>query len=174
MMAKHQMSSRNKTNNMQGKIFEKLIQMGCEKYALKGIAFIEKIPEDFHPQEIDKATNKATGFFKAKAQPDFQGTLSGGRSICFEAKMTTTDKLHQKVITQNQANCLDHHEALGAYAGVCCMIKRTTAFIPWGNWKAMKEEFGRKYITEKELEKYQVPTPMYVDFLFHYHQSNEK
>ena len=166
--------ARNKTNNAQGKIFEKLIEMGCQKYAMLEKAFIEKIPEDFQPQKIDKTTKKATGYYKSKAQPDFQGTLLGGRSICFEAKMTMTDKLHQKVITKNQADCLDHHESLGAYVGVCCQINKTIAFIPWKNWKAMKAEFGRKYITEEELKKYQVPTPMYVDFLFHYHRENEK
>lgn len=163
----------NKKSNAQGKIFEKLIEMGCQKYAMLGKAFVEKIPEDFQPQKIDKTTKKATGYYKSKAQPDFQGTLDGGRSICFEAKMTMTDKLHQKVITKNQADCLDRHEALGAYVGVCCMIKRTAAFIPWENWKKMKEEFGRKYITESELAKYQVPTPLYIDFLFHYHHGDE-
>ncbi|MGI6155029.1 MAG: Holliday junction resolvase RecU, partial [Enterococcus lemanii] len=156
----------NKKSNAQGKIFEKLIEMGCQKYAMLGKAFVEKIPEDFQPQEIDKKTKKAIGYYKSKAQPDFQGTLAGGRSVCFEAKMTNEKKINQSRVTKNQSACLDHHESLGAYVGVCCQINKTIAFIPWKNWKKMKEEFGRKYITEEELKKYQVPTPMYVDFLF--------
>lgn len=165
-------SIQNKENNHQGKMFEQMILMACQKYALLGKAFVDKIPEDFHPQKIDKKTKRATGYYKEKAQPDFQGTLPGGRSICFEAKMTKSkeNKMLQSVITPNQVMCLDQHEAMGAYVGVCCMINNTAAFVIWNDWKAMKETYGRKYITEKELQEYQVPTPMYIDFLFHYQE----
>jgi recombination protein U len=30
--------------------------------------------------------------------------------------------------------------------------------IPWDVWSAMKEHFGRKYVTEADVEKYRVPT----------------
>lgn len=163
---KYPSNMQNKANNNQGKIFEKLIELGCQKYARANKAFIEKIPEDFHPQKIDKTNGKATGYYKAKAQPDFQGTLQGGRSICFEAKCTRADRIKSSVITKNQAECLTMHSDLGAYVGVCCQINKTVAFVPWDTWKNMKEIYGRMYITEEEAKVYQIPSPMYIDFLY--------
>ncbi|WP_373781960.1 Holliday junction resolvase RecU [Jeotgalibaca porci] len=158
-----------KINNHQGKIFEKLIEMGCQKYELNEKAFVQKIPENFHPQKIDKVTKKATGYYKESAQPDFQGTLSDGRSICFEAKYTNKEMINQSVVSKFQAECLSKHKALGAYCGVCCQVNKTIAFIPWGVWENMKDIYGRKYMTEDEVKIYQVPVPMYVDFLYFYH-----
>ena len=165
---KYPSNMQNKANNNQGKIFEKLIELGCQKYARANKAFIEKIPEDFHPQKIDKTNSKATGYYKAKAQPDFQGTLHGGRSICFEAKYTSADRIKSSVITKNQAECLTMHSDLGAYVGVCCQINKTVAFVPWDTWKNMKEIYGRMYITEEEAKVYQIPSPMYIEFLYLY------
>ena len=163
-----QMPMKNKMNNSQGKIFERMIEAACVKYAMREEAFIEKTPEDFHPQKIDKQTKKATGYFKAKAQPDFKGTLKGGRAICFEAKMTTKKTMSKSVITDNQAKCLSKHAMLGALCGVCVQINKTAAFIPWGIWLNMEEHFGKKSLNESDLEEFVVPTPMYIDFLANY------
>lgn len=161
-------NQKNKQNNAQGKIMERMIEAACAKYAMTEEAFIEKTPEDFHPQSINKQTKKVTGYYKAKAQPDFKGTLKGGRAICFEAKMTTKNTIKQSVITKNQASCLSNHAMLGAYCGVCVLVNKTAAFIPWGIWKNMEDHFGKKSLNESELVDYAVPTPMYIDFLFHY------
>lgn len=157
-----------KRNNHQGKIFEKLIEMGCQKYAMLGKAFVNKVPENFHPQKIDKVTKKATGYFKENAQPDFLGTIAGGVSVCFEAKYTSEKRISQSVVSKNQSDCLTQHERMGAYCGVCCQVNKTVAFVPWHVWKTMEVKYGRRYMTEDEIKLYQVPTPMYVEFLWNY------
>jgi recombination protein U len=157
-------SYQNRVNNDLGDIFEKLIDQGCWHYRNKGIAMIEKTPEPFKVKKINSDGSMIV-YPIGKAQPDYKGTLQNGQAIVFEAKMTTTDRLKKSVISQNQAACLDSHEALGAKTGICCMIKKTVGFIPWTDWKSMKEKYGRQYLLENELREYQVPTPGYIDFL---------
>lgn len=162
----------NKLNNIQGKFFERMIILGCQKYAMNQEACIEKTPEDFHPQKIDKKSKKVSGYYKEKAQPDFKGTLKGGRAICFEAKMTMKDRINKSVITENQATCLSNHAMLGAYCGVCVMINKTVGFVPWGIWRNMEDHYEKKSLSESELKEFEVPTPMYVDFLANYRKGN--
>lgn len=141
-----------------------MIELGCTNYRNIGWAEIEKTPEPF----IVIKTNR-NGTFEAKftglAQPDFQGTLSNGRSIVFEAKATSTNQLNDSVISKNQRNKLDTHMKMGAMVGVCCCIGKTYAFVPWKVWTNMKEIYGRKYLTKSDILEYQVKTPGYIAFL---------
>jgi len=120
----------NSANNAQGQAFERYIKAGCDNYAIKGRAHIDKTPEPF------RVTSKQqggifTGRFTALAAPDFQGTLAGGLSIVFEAKYTTTDRLTRDVLTGAQQAALESHEQLGALAGVCAGIGDGFYFVPW-------------------------------------------
>lgn len=163
-MSGYSRSMQNRMNNDHGDFLEKMIDQACLYYRNNGVAMIEKTPEPFR---VKKKMEKGqfVGQFLGHAQPDYKGTLAGGRAIAFEAKMTTTDKLKQSVITEYQAACLEHHYQMGAEVGVCCLINKTAAFVPWCIWKKMKTLFGRKYMTEDDLKKYKVPTIGYVDFL---------
>ena len=146
---------KNACNNMIGQAFEGYIKTGCEYYAQHGRAAIDKTPEPF--RVMSKGQDGIfTGRFTAPAQPDFQGTLSGGRSICFEAKYTTTDRLRRGVLTDAQMSALALHAELGAMAGVCAGIDDAFFFIPWDAWRRMKEIHGRQYVTAKDLDLYRV------------------
>ena len=148
-------SWKGKRNNAQGHFFEGFIKTACAVYKQKGIACVEKMPEPFMVLEKrDKGIFK--GRFIAHAQPDFMGTLSGGRSICFEAKYTSTDKLGQNVLTGEQWDSLEQHWKAGAKAGVCAGIGEVYAFIPWPVWRSMQDIYGRKYMTAEDLEPYRV------------------
>ena len=116
---------------------------------------MEKMPEPFMVLE-KKDRGIFKGRFIAHAQPDFMGTLSGGRSICFEAKYTSTDKLGQNVLTAEQWDSLEQHWNAGAKAGVCAGIGNVYAFIPWPVWRSMQEIYGRKFMTAEDLEPYRV------------------
>lgn len=149
---------RGRQNRANGKIFENLIEASCELYNLRGAAFIEKTPE---PMKIVGVFNQLKGIFKAvfekRAQPDFKGTLAGGRSVVFDAKETDSDKIQQSAVTSEQEKDLNKHEALGAL----CFILVSFGFqsfyrVPWTVWKGMRELFGHKSANEKELEKYRV------------------
>ncbi|MEO1780981.1 Holliday junction resolvase RecU [Enterococcus diestrammenae] len=160
----YSVSDRNRANNNRGQMFEHLVDQGCHVYRQKKVAIIEKTPEPFRVKGKNK-DGTFVGWFAGHAQPDYKGTLKGGRAIAFEAKMTVKDRIQRDAVTVHQAGCLDYHFDMGAKVGVCCMIKNTVGFVPWTVWRDMKEIYGRKYMLEKELREFQVATPGYIDFL---------
>ena len=72
-------------NRAVGNSFEKYLIDACEVYAEAGIAFVEKTPEPFKVTGKKRIGKRLVfeGHFEKKAQPDFKGTLKGGRSIVF-------------------------------------------------------------------------------------------
>jgi penicillin-binding protein-related factor A (putative recombinase) len=162
----------NAVNNAQGHSFEDYIKAACITYQAQGRAEIKKTPEPFrvtakHPD------GTFTGRFTALAQPDFQGTLTGGRSIVLEAKYTITDRLKRNILTAEQMAALEHHRGLGAVAGICAGIKDLFYFIPWEVWREMKRIFGRQYITAAEAEPYRVRFTGAVMFLDYIHKQED-
>ena len=91
--------------------------------------------------------------------------LAGGRAIAFEAKYTSTDRIHQDVVTQAQADALESYHRLGAVAGVCVGIGTENFFVPWEVFSHMKEHFGHKYATAGELAYYRVRFDGAIKFL---------
>ena len=145
-------------NKAQGKRFEERLDTAFTFYRDKGYAAIEKTPEPMRPTKAI-GDGKFIAFFAQKAQPDYTGTLKGGRALRFEAKYTSTDRLeHSKVIPAQAAN-LDLHQRLGARCFVIAGFSSGEVYlIPWDVWQNMKAHFGRKYVTEKDLGAYRVPT----------------
>ena len=102
---------------------------------------------------------KFIAFFEKQAQPDYTGTIKGGRSVRFEAKFTSTDRLEQSRVLPKQIKNLDRHQKLGARCYVIAGFLSNEVYrVPWDVWQSMKEYFGRKYVTEQDLEPYRVPT----------------
>ncbi|MBP1046427.1 Holliday junction resolvase RecU [Enterococcus sp. BWM-S5] len=153
-------------NNQQGDAFEKMILAGCATYKKRGRALIEKTPE---PCKIIKkeAGGRAIVQFQKheKAQCDFKGVLNDGRAVIFESKATTEKRMNQDRLSSTQFKQLAEYEKMGAVAGVCVLINKTAAFIPFSIWSNMKTIYGRKYITEEEAEVFQVDTPSTIQFL---------
>lgn len=147
-----------------GKNFEKLIDLACKYYRDEGKADIAKIDEPFRVIRLKKA-GRFEGQFTKNANPDFEGTLNGGRSICFEAKYTTSDRMKQSVVSDKQAEVLEIKSNLGGLAGVCIGIKDRYFFIPWQIWSNMKDIFGRKYVKADDLSQYEVIFRQGVRFL---------
>ena len=146
---------RNTKNNMQGHVFEGYISAACAVYRSRGVADIAKTPEPFRVMSKGK-NGMFTGRFTAHARPDFEGTLKGGRSIVFEAKFTSTDRLRQNALTDTQLQTLVHRDKLGAKTGICCGIKDKFYFVPTGIWADMKGVFGKMYVTQADLERWRV------------------
>ncbi len=158
-------SYRNKVNNAQGHDFEKAIEQACVIYARQGIARIEKTPEPFRVMSKSRSGGVFQGRFTARAQPDFQGTVEGGRSIVFEAKYTTTDRMRRDVLTQKQMDALEFHQKLGGLAAVCVGMQDQFFFLPWEFWRSMKEKFGRQYVTAEDMAQWRVKFDGAVRFL---------
>ena len=166
----------NKVNNAQGHFFEEYIKAACVLYAERERADVDKTPEPFRVLEKSR-DGIFRGRFTAHAQPDFQGTLDGGRSIVFEAKYTTTDKMKRNVLTDKQQDALERHARRGAVAAVCAGIIDKFFFVPWAVWRDMKRHFGRLYVTAADLEQWRIRFNGSVLFLDYVHErsgSNEQ
>ncbi len=159
----------NKVNNAQGHFFEKAIAAGCEIYRDRERAEIDKIPEPFRVTKKG-AEGKFSGRFTASAQPDFQGTLASGRSIVFEAKYTTTDRIKRDALTDAQIDSLHRHARLGAASFVCVGINDRFFMVPWAVWRDMKLHYGRLYATADNLEIFRVKFTGAVMFLDYVHE----
>jgi penicillin-binding protein-related factor A (putative recombinase) len=159
----------NKVNNAQGHFFEDYIKAACALYSMRERAEVDKTPEPF--RVLEKLRDGIfKGRFTARAQPDFQGTLAGGRSIVFEAKYTSTDRMKRDVLTQEQQDALEKHARWGAVAAVCAGINDKFFFVPWAVWRDMKEHFGRKYVTAADLEQWRVRfngAVLFLDYVHH-------
>ena len=151
-------------NNGRGRQHEDAIRAACVGYKLDGRANVVKVPEPFRVRQKTSPTT-AYVYFTEKAQPDFVGVLAGGRAIAFEAKYTSTDRIHQDVVTQAQADALEAYQRLGAVAGVCVGIGYESFFVPWEVFSHMKEHFGHKYATAGELAYYRVRFDGAIKFL---------
>ena len=143
-------------NKAKGKIFEARIDSSFENYRTKGFAVVEKTPEPMKPTK-PIGNGKFIAFFEKKAQPDYTGTIKGGRAVRFEAKYTSADRMEQSRVLPGQAENLEQHHRLGARCYVIAGFASGEVYkIPWATWQNMKALFGRKYVTEKDIEKYRV------------------
>lgn len=170
-------SYKSRLNNAQGQIIEKEIERACLYYRGDGVAEIEKTPEPFSVKEKKERGCFIGRFGGKKAQPDFKGTLLGGRSIVFEVKSTNESTIKQSVLTDNQSNLLECHYKLGAIAFVCVAIGQNYFTIPWNKWRDMKKIYGRKYIKADEVKDFQVRYVhgiMFLDVLKELKQSSRK
>ena len=148
-------SYQSRKNNEEGRLFEQFIVAGCQTYAAAGRAYIEKTPEPFRVKRKNQ-DGTATVYFTKRAEPDFKGVLAGGQCIVFEAKHTSTERLHQGVITDYQAEALTMYSEMGAVAAVAGCIKDVPFFMPWSHWQSMKEIYGRKYLTAADVEPFRI------------------
>ena len=153
----HKAALRGARNKASGEFWEKMIGMTCKWYTDHGIAEIEKTPEPMRPISSPDRAGRFMAVFTRAAQPDYKGTLAGGKAVVFEAKFTSADRMERSVISEEQEKRLNRHEALGAE----CFVLITFGFqqffkVPWNVFRDMKEKFGRKYIKPEDLPEYEI------------------
>ena len=142
----------------QGAQFEQAIAGACDLYREKGMADIEKTPEPMKPLGPKNRKGQFLACYTKQAQPDYKGTLKGGRAIVFEAKHTDDDRIEFKRLTKEQQDDLEHHHKLGAVTFVLVSMGLTECYrVPWPVWRDMADTYGRKYMTRDELLPYKVP-----------------
>ncbi len=102
-----------------GEHFENMITGACSFYYEKNLAHIEKTPEPMKVlMPMPRQSGKFIACFEKAAQPDYKGTLLGGKAIVFEAKHTDHDRIERGRVTQEQLDGLEKHHKLGALAFV--------------------------------------------------------
>ena len=140
-----------------GKQFESLLDESFAYYDETGFACIEKTPEPMKPIK-DLGNGKFIACYEKKAQPDYKGTVKGGRSVMFEAKFTSTERMEQSRVTKGQTEYMNKHQKLGArcYVVIGFATGNVYRFL-WDDWCNMKTIFGRKYVMESDnLQQYKV------------------
>lgn len=79
---KHMMAQiRGKQARVAGGYFENIISASCDYYLSRGLAKIEKTPEPMKPLGAKNRKGQFLACYTKQAQPDYGGTLKGGRSI---------------------------------------------------------------------------------------------
>lgn len=141
-----------------GEHFENMIEASCIWYRAHGLACIDKTPEPTKQLSKPNYKGQFLACYTKAAQPDYQGTIGGGRSVVFEAKHTDADRITYDRLTGDQIDDLEMHHRLGAVAFVLVSFGLEGYYrIPWEVWRDMKAIYGRKYIRPEEAERYRVP-----------------
>ena len=150
-----------RVNKQNGELLERYILESCDYYREMKVADIDKTPEPFRVLSgLHRLACGVMGFegvFTKKAQPDFKGTLAGGRAVVFEAKTTTTDRITQDEVNDTQTASMKSHSALGAEVFVVVSMNLATYYrVPWEVWATMKGRFGHKYMDRENLAPYEI------------------
>ena len=152
-----QRSQQGRQRRINGDCFENMIASSLFWYECKGVACIEKTPEPMKPLGKPNKRGQFLACYTKAGQPDFKGTLTGGRSVVFEAKHTESDRIEYSRLTDEQIKKLKLHHELGAAAFILVSFGLQDFYrIPWEVWRDMKEIYQRKHIKQKELEPYRV------------------
>jgi len=152
-----QRSQRGLQSKRAGERFENMLTASLNWYKDKGVAFIEKTPEPMRPLRPPNRKGQFLACYTKAGQPDFKGTLTGGRAVVFEAKQTDSDRIEYGRLTQEQIDSLTEHHSLGAAAFIMVSFGLQDFYrVPWEVWRDMKATYGRKYMKQDELEPYRV------------------
>lgn len=140
-------------NHEIGEDFENRISAICEYYEQLGLARIEKTPE---PMKILKHIDNGhfETVFTKMAQPDFKGCIKGGRTVVFDAKYTTSNRITYQVLSEHQREALLIYNNLGAMSFIIVGFATGDIYkIEIDTWSKMQQIFGRKYMLQSELDE---------------------
>ena len=122
---------------------------------MNGLAIIEKTPE---PMKILKhiENGRFEAVFLTSAQPDFKGTIKGGKTVVFDAKFTESTKISYQALSEHQRQVLTQYDELGAMAFVLVGFADGKMYsVDIKTWNDMQKIFGHKHIKQIELEENQ-------------------
>lgn len=145
-----------KRSQKNGALFENLIERTCTHYRGKGIADIKKTPEPMKPiSPLGRGQFRAV--YTKKGQPDFMGTLKGGRSVQVEAKHTQAKLIQFDTVQDHQGLQLQNTERLGGLALIVISFRFENFYaLTWTEWQQVKKDTGKKSCNEKDLAEYKV------------------
>ena len=104
--------------------------------------------------------------YTKQAQPDYKGTLKGGRAVVFEAKHTASGRIEQSRVTPEQTAALNIHAFMGAQCFVLVSFSFEAFYrVPWDVWRDMPEKFGKVSANQKDLAQWKVDILHFLDGL---------
>ena len=135
-----------------GALFEQLIDRACLAYADNGAALIQKTPEPMKPLRQPNRLGQFLACYTKRAQPDYKGTMRGGRTVVFEAKHTDAQRIERSRVTEEQLQQLLQYDRLGAACFVLISFKFDRYYrVPVQEWDGMELIYGKKSVNEKDL-----------------------
>lgn len=140
-------------NKASGENCEKRLDAVFSRLAADGVCNIQKTPEPMRVVGRGARSGTFNAVYTQQAQPDYQGTMRGGRSVVLEAKFTSTEKIALSRISDEQAKQLDIHLQLGALCGVICCFSGQFAFITWQDWKTIPARCGHRHLTAADAQR---------------------
>lgn len=152
------------SRGLRGSTLEELINLTNEKYRVKKLALIQKIPTPIKPIQIDKNTRHITlAYFEQKSTVDYIGAVQG-IPICFDAKECATKTFPLANVHEHQIKFMKEFEAQGGISFLLLYFVSENIFyyLTFQKleefWKRAKAG-GRKSFRLEELEpKYQMST----------------
>lgn len=146
-----------KRNRATGALWERVIETACGYYRENMIADIRKTPEPMRPISRPNAKGQFLACYEKQAQPDYKGTMRGGRAVLFDAKYTEQDRISRSVVSAEQEKELELNARLGAECFILVSFSFERFFkIPWSAFRDMKKTYGRKYIKPEDIPQYSV------------------
>lgn len=135
-----------------GALFEQLIDRACLAYADGDAALIQKTPEPMKPLRPPNRLGQFLACYTKRAQPDYKGTMRGGKTVVFEAKHTDSTRIERSRVTEEQLQQLLQYDRLGAACFVLVSFKFDRYYrVPVLEWDGMELIYGKKSVNEKDL-----------------------
>ena len=157
MYLKAKASITNSINRRAGSSSESILESMFEYQFKLGNMYIQKNNE---PMKCIKniGHGKFIAIYTGKSQPDFKGTIKGGRCIVIETKHTSTDRISMSCIDSSKNDekmYLYNYESMGALCFIAIIFDNANpCMIPFHHFVSMKEIYGRKYMTRDECMKF--------------------
>lgn len=142
------------SNKKLGNQFENMINRTNNFYDKKEYARITKSNEPITVTRFSKGQIRG-GFFKAKSDPDYSGTMNNGQSIVFEAKHSTGTNIPFSQVKEHQERELLKHKKLGAKSFLLIGFHFERFYkINIDEWVNLKNTINKKSLNEKDLSQY--------------------
>lgn len=140
-----------------GQFFETMVLEAARYYENKGIAVIEKTPEPMRILKPYDDKGRFVACFAKQAQPDFKGVLCDSTMVIFDAKSTDMDRIRREAVTEEQEECFDRYQLMGARCFLVITLRFEKYFrVPWNIFKNMKKIYGHKYMDENDLKEFEI------------------
>lgn len=146
------------SQGLRGTVLEEMINRTNEKYRMKGLALVQKIPTPINPIKMDEQRVKITlAYFEKKSTVDYMGVVQGV-PVCFDAKecrVSSSFPLHN--VAEHQVKFMEDFENQQGKAFLLIYFIPLQKFY-YLNIRQLKKfwdrakEGGRKSIRIEELE----------------------
>lgn len=163
------------SRGLRGSFLEELVNLTNEKYRMKGLALIQKVPTPIKPIQIDDKSRHITlAYFEQKSTVDYIGVVQG-IPVCFDAKECAAARFPLANVHEHQMQFMEEFEAQEGIAFLLIYFKKADRYmyLPFSElkkfWDRMKEG-GPKSFKQEEIDPLWEISPYEGTFLHYLEQ----